>query len=931
MNMQMTHIAHRKYTSTVTPRFLLRVGGLPMNAVSELRFEQTMHWQETVFSLEGQLLQRKEHLVDVLHNAVKMHTENQALRRKLINLKRDIFNMRLPGNTNEFHHLTNALLPEDGVLLEEWLGIWDTYQQTLACGTDILLQELCQQRQSLKKWIETPDFRAGILLSSQVLDAAIDSYLASDNRRLNREARTVERSLLEYLQRTACKTSPFSTFTPVCLGMFSRVADGDTDKTQDITLQIAEMDKRSFVRLNMLILARLTSQILASPEVKRDIPVKVTTGWHWQNGRIKYVRRRPTMDGTGEEALSVLDIMHENVIQLPAGQLLRDLILLMGDGHEIKIGEIIAHLCATPRYMNAEDEVEQYLQHLLRLGFLVVPGLQPNIHSEQPLAEYRKVLRTIATTLMNTLADNLGEVELLINAYATSPLAMRRKLLLEIKQKVQHCGAALRGAQTPFTLPHTLLYEDTILTPQQLLISEKSWEATLSHVAQLQHLLPIFDTMLPQKLVMRGYFLVRYGAGQQCDDFLSFADAFNQDFIEVAEGGAGNMPTFNGEGKLNRRENHFGLSELDQLDDAQQAIADYINRAYASLPKDGKELILNEDFYKTIAACVPEHMGSIQSHTFFSQFARINGEALLIVNQIYSGLTLMFSRFAYCFAGDVQAPVVSALRTTLQELQPPGVVFAEMKGGYEATNLNLHPIVTPYELVCPGELSTRPVDEQIPLDDIIIRDDERGGRLCLYSKRLGKEVIPLYLGFLTPLLLPELQKVLLSFSYTTVCPLHLWNGVRVQGTPDGFVSYPRLRYKNIVVQRARWKIPYTMFPQHEPGQSDADFYLTIVRWRTARGLPARVFLTPDIFFTATTTENETNDKPGLRLEKPLYVDFENYFSVMLLEATVRKLKSQLVMTEMLPDTDHLWFEHKGQSYVSEFVFEMNSIREADNE
>jgi hypothetical protein len=58
------------------------------------------------------------------------------------------------------------------------------------------------------------------LLSSPLLDDAISAYIGSDNLQLNREARTVERSLVEYLLRTACKTSPFSTLTSVCLGTF---------------------------------------------------------------------------------------------------------------------------------------------------------------------------------------------------------------------------------------------------------------------------------------------------------------------------------------------------------------------------------------------------------------------------------------------------------------------------------------------------------------------------------------------------------------------------------------------------------------------------------------------------------------------------------------------------------------------------------------
>jgi hypothetical protein len=61
-------------------------------------------------------------------------------------------------------------------------------------------------------------------------------------------------------------------------------------------------------------------------------------------------------------------------------------------------------------------------------------------------------------------------------------------------------------------------------------------------------------------------------------------------------------------------------------------------------------------------------------------------------------------------------------------------------------------------------------------------------------------------------------------------------------------------------------------------------------------------------------------------DKPLYVDFESYFSVSVLEATLRRVEGIVVFTEMLPDRRDLWLRDDGQSYVSEFVFEVNRVR-----
>ncbi len=130
-----------------------------------------------------------------------------------------------------------------------------------------------------------------------------------------------------------------------------------------------------------------------------------------------------------------------------------------------------------------------------------------------------------------------------------------------------------------------------------------------------------------------------------------------------------------------------------------------------------------------------------------------------------------------------------------------------------------------------------------------------------------------------------------------------------------------------MLQRAMWKMPVSLLPQRESGQSDADFYLTVSRWRKESGLPERLFFSTEAATAPIGDSPVTADEEdkAVRSRKPLYVDFENYFSLALWEATLRKLtaEQQVALTEMLPGREDLWFEQDGQSYVSEFVLEMN--------
>ncbi len=448
MQKQLTRDETRIMQSACSPLFLLRIGGQPIDVMDALRFEETLQWRDAVLALETIFSKSKDTLVDVLHAAVAMHKEDQKLRRKLIDLKRKVYNLHAPGNIAEVRLVVEALPEHEQRLLSEWLDRWEQYQHMLAAGPDILAQELRQQRAILKAAIDTPDFRKGILLSSPLLDEAIDAYIAGDNQQLNREARTVERSLLEYLQRTACKTSPFSTLTSVCVGRFD---DHNAEEHEDVTSQMESMEKRSFPKLNVALLSRLSYMILsdAPDDVRRELPVRITSSWWRQGNRIKYLRRRQDIEEIDADAPTMIDIIHENIFYLPAGHLQEDLLAVMRDGREAKLGELIANLCLRVTDKRAEKEVEAYLFRLLRLGFLLVPPLQIDIHKENPLACYREGLSSIGTPLTNILADELGEVERLVAAYSTAPVSMRRTLLMAVKSQMKYCYSLLGQDRPP--------------------------------------------------------------------------------------------------------------------------------------------------------------------------------------------------------------------------------------------------------------------------------------------------------------------------------------------------------------------------------------------------------------------------------------------------------------------------------------------------
>ncbi|TCC00491.1 hypothetical protein E0H26_02050 [Micromonospora zingiberis] len=898
--------------------FMLRTGGLPLEVADRLAFDRSAAWARQVVDLETRLRDTGRELADALQAVVARHLHDDGLRQRLIRLRRDVYNLRRPRPANPADWPDGPLGRDTHRALTDWLETFAAYQQKLTDGATVLAEELTERRAVLRDLADDPDLRGGILLASPSLDQYLPGYLATAGRP-GKRTRRVERSLLEYALRTACKTSPFSRLTTVNVGTFSR----GTGALLDVR-PATGAGKRGVTRLNLAALGRLSAIVLADETLRADLPVTVTTGWRIERGRLRYLRRRRTSSEDGDAAIT-LESIHESLFVLPTGQVLHDILAALDGGRVRRLSELAAELAADGR---PADEIGQYLHHLLRVGLLVVPNLQLDIHADDPVEGYRLALCGIDRQWAERLAERVGAVNRLATDYPAADVAGRRAALAGIRQELVAAHADLGRADVP--APRTLVYEDATLdTDAPVTADPDRWQrAVLPGLRALARIMPVFDVNLPRRLVTKGFFQARYGVGGRCDDLLSFAHEFQQDFFEHYTGRMMRRRAFDADNAYVRQENWFRQQEITALDDARVEVARRVDEAYAGLPDDAEELVLDEAFMTEVAAMVPDTLGILDPRSFFLQFADQDDRQRVVVNRVYSGMTLLFSRFAHLFAG---ADLAGALRTELARLQPPGAVLAELRGGYDATNLNLHPAVTPYELVCPGEISFRPAAEQIHMDDLSIEHDPVADRLLLRSRRLDAEVIPVYLGFLLPMALPEVQQVLLNFAHLGMAQPDLWAGTTVPLPDRGMVGYPRIVHGDLVLQRRMWKLhPDHLPPARTPQVGDADWFLGWQRWRRENRLPRRVFATPEGTRLAPATDGAApagGGTAGGRPEhKPLYVDFDSYLCLQLLEAMGRSAGSRLVLVEMLPDRDEQVVRGESGTYVTELTVELNGVR-----
>ncbi|MEU6539984.1 lantibiotic dehydratase [Streptomyces sp. NPDC047000] len=945
--------AHREPVNSHEPgtswepgrRFVLRAAGLPVEAVRGLRCPGTRRWADDVLAEEERLTAAGAVLSDLLHALVKSttgpdgtdgsNTADEAdgdatARRGLLRLRRQVFNNRLPADPETAVRLVARLDPATGERVDRWLRDRARLEKLRARGAELLAGELQQSRSALRDVLAEDRLRRGLLLASPALDSRLDGYLRDTGPRPGNRLRKIERSALTYLYRTACKTSPFSTFTGIGLGTFAG------DPADDGAALRTGGDWVSRVRLNVVVLARLTELITADPARRQDLPVVPSPGWARDADRIRYVRH---VTATGDDSAAVtFDAVRDRLFFLRSSGTLEQLLDWLG-GHAtpVRHRDLVDWLEAG--HDTGRDECERYASALLDLGMVQVPVLRTDVHSRDPLRSYQDSLRSLGVPWAERLAERLDGPAGCLARYPAAGVTERRALLSTLRGQLLGAQREL-GAAEP-SLPQTLMYEDAgagdDLACGPAVLSGETGRA----LRAVEGVLPLFDLTLPQRITLLGFFVARYGRGGRCDDLLGLVHDFHEDFFDQYVSFTAKRVPFDENGAYTPEENWLGQSEMKALDRARRRFHEGMcalwQRSGAEGAEETDEIELPGALLSGTAAELAPLLGRFTPQSHHIQLSRPpGGRNLVVLNKSYGGVAFPFSRFTHLFdtdavtdgtgpAADSAATGLShALRTELAARRPDGAVFAEVTGGPVSSNLNLHGRLTDHQIVCPGETSTVPEEARIHLDDLYVEHDAHGdaaGRLVLRSRRLGCEVVPVYLGYLVPIALPEIPRTLLLLSPSTMTPLDVWAGVPEGPAADGVTRRPRVRHNDVVVARRAWTADAQVLPVRPTGpgteeaEQEARHYLEWQRRRRAHALPDRCFATV------------SHPGQGPMGAKPLYVDFDSPLSLTALDASIeRRPGTRVTFREMLPAEDGLHLTSRRGRHVAELAVETFATR-----
>ncbi|MFE4060692.1 lantibiotic dehydratase [Streptomyces sp. NPDC059096] len=934
-------------TTTWQPgrRFMLRVAGLPVESVRALRCADSRRWADEVLAAEERLRDRGAALGDLLHalvgaTATDPDGEGAGHRRRLLALRRQIFNNRLPADPEAALRLVGALDPDAVEPTADWLRERRLLEKLRSEGAPLLTADLARTRTALRGLLAEDRLRHGLQLASPTLEGQLDGYLTASGSGVvpDRRMRKIERSVLSYLYRTACKTSPFSTFTAVAAGTFDGATpdagtvgtdsagtgtsdDGDRSARDPAAVHLGER-WTSHVRLNVVVLARFAELVLADPERRGDLPVRLASGWERDGDRVRYVRQWIT---AGDDSAAVtFDAVKDRLFFLRRSGTLDRLLGLFDGGAEPRYRDLVERL--RTEHDAEPAHCETYVAALLQLGMVRVPCLDTDVHSSDPLRSFRDALTALGRPWADGLAAALEGPLRAVDRFPAADRAGRGELLRELRAGLRAAQSGLSGGESA-TLPQTLLYED-VSAGRDLTCGLDAWTGPGGGALRsVERILPAFDLTLPQRITFKGFFLARYGAGGRCDDILGLVHDFHEDFFDQYLSFSARRRPFDDRGAYVPEENWLGLPGIRALDAARREFTDRMRQAWDRCGDSAREIHLGERDLAPVADELAPVAGDFVPQSHHLQLARSEGDGtpLIVLNRSYGGLSFPFSRFTHVYDTPDEAgrpgTFSAALRDTASAVTPEGAVLAEITGGAVTSNLNLHSPLTGHQIVCPGESSSVPVERRIHLDDLYVEHDTATDRLVLRSARLGREVIPVYLGYLVPLALPEIPRTLLLMSPTSMAPLDVWGGVPEGVARDGVTSRPRVVHGDVVLSRRSWTTTAGALPvrrtgtgsgsgaESGAGSAERDRFLDWQRWRRAHALPDRVFATV------------SGGPRGGAGAKPQYVDFDSMLSLTAFEALPGHPDDRIVLREMLPSEDGLHVRSARGHHVAELAVE----------
>jgi hypothetical protein len=855
-----------------SPYYLFRRGTLGLPALEGLAPSRTWPLLAEAERARARREELRDRLADALYEAVPALAADE--RREILRLRRAVHNDRLPGVPDAVRLLED----EPRELLEAWLRHRADGTRLMREAEAALAAELDAGRRVLADTAHQEDFQRGLQLSDErtwrtVLDYAADPF--SPRRKPSRRRR-VENTLTSFAYRVVFKPSPFASFTEIGAAPWR---PGTTEHQPEP----APKGRPVQARLSAGLLSWMAYELHRLDRADELMRIRLNNSLTARGDRVFCVQRAP--DGAEEAAYGT-----SRVVSARDTALLHLLRQLLADGERperyVRDRLVAAGL--------APQAAAKALDQLVRAGIchrgLGLPDQHP-----RPAQAIAQRLRGLGTDQAGSCAVVFERLQAIEDGFSAATARRRAALLAEVREQVDAFVAAVGCRAPALEAMRSTLYEDVgtrepARTWQPALLEENRWALEL-----FQRVVPVLDDASIEKAGLYAFFTGRYGESAADVPFTEFYRAFSELSPAEASAVAGGLGDPHCDDIRRLREEFTELLRTELR----------TGRRTEARTEAGAELRLDPDRLRAFADRLPPALAPWRSAAYRVQFAADPGRHIAVVNGVTTGHGVFFSRFCELLEPDRPDTwsLTEALRDRIAETTPRQCDITAVLG----LNFNLHPRLSPYELVYPGSVPHTAADDRtLTLADLVVRPDAARRVLTLVSVRDGQPLDLVPLNFLYPAAAPALYRLLCAFAPTRTYRGGLWDqldradalagrAAGHTGAPTAERARPRVLLGDMVLDRASWRCPTDAVPAGEGlERQEAGALAAFDRWRRDRGIPRHTFfritaapaVAPGEHDLLAETRRWALEARTARLHKPHYLDARNPF---LLQVLARQL------------------------------------------
>lgn len=864
---------------------LARFNNLPVADLG-VALPETVMLLSRLYELEAWKAARRVALCDRLY-ALGGEVDRDIRNSVLLPIRRDIFNNRKPSlGLNRLP----SLLGDD---LAAWYRVEDEIATLRSRFVALFDAKLDAERCLLQDTMRAEDFRNSVAVSSPVLAADLEKYLAVAPGSQSASLRKSESALLQYAGRAMMRTSPYSRYTSVAM---ARLADVPGCQ---LPLSVPHVDCVA-VEVNHALVRRLIDAFTQHAAVKHRIAYRLCDEWREADGRLQL---EILVDQPDVQPRVFRGIERQNSLRLTP--VLSAVIAWMQErGNAGAMHREIAETIASWVKDATPEAVMPFVDQLVEGGILTASIPIPD-QTTAILPAARDYVGRIGGELGNELFEALASLVTGYDRFGGLGPRARVEQLSSIDRSWRRCFEMVGSALAP----SDLLYETTAAR-RPMSLPAAPLESSLTDLKRVLPVLEAFDRGHTLRALIREEFIRVHGI----DAKISLSQ-----LREL-------MPE-----PMRRWGLSFvGAEPLESQDPTLAAIDHIRNRIYrefASATDRGiEEFHLDAMLLEELEAQLPPEVKTMgAAFSVFAQAEQVGGLVTrLVVNHIYNGLGAFISRFLPLLGDEATEEVRAHIRRSF----PADYIVAELRpvAGF---NANLHPLLAERELdVGGGSGDLKP-------EDLLAEIDREVGAVVLRHRETGQRVEVLYLGFLIPYLLPRKHGLYYSLAGSRLMdsPLH----ARAESllSPDQLAAirrYPRVSSGSVVLARRRWYVPRERLPIAAPDESGPEYMCRLNAWRAIQDMPPTVF-----YRTMPGVQNDQVPGEDGRLQqyfqtlgiKPRPFDFRSALHVRSLVKLVKRTDHQQVLfEETLPDPALSAMRGPAGSHTMEMVFDLVRPRSA---